>query len=176
MEEFIKAHFDSIVTGVCSLLGGLIAGGIITFRKLEKIYEKVEEIAEHKDLNRNHMDVLKGQEKLSIDHSGLSKDHQKILDKIDVVKDTASGIKGLLDTSKETNELRYKNLDDKQKAIIDSLKELEALADELKMVVTENSHLKEINKKQHDEINRLEQLVMNKSRQRERSNDYDLEI
>lgn len=135
--------------GLGGTIGGTVIGGVITrSSRLEKIKDGVQ-------------GLITGQEGIASRHNTLTLDHQKILGAQDNMKEhilkgqmdmrlslnetksAVNSINNMLIEKKVNDENIYKNMDEKQKIMVDSMKNLTQFMDEMKKMSEENHELKE---------------------------------
>ena len=123
---WMEAIISSLITGVVTIIGAIIVYQV----KITKIH-----------------DQTKG---LSKDHTDLSKEHHDLASKSDaILKDTAeisqnvTGIEKRLIEEHTKQEFRYQNLTDKQKDIMGSIENIQAIAEEMARLQNENMLLRE---------------------------------
>lgn len=123
MQELISAAITGAIT--------LIVAGIAYFAQTKKEHNNLS--GEHKDLSKEHKD--------------LSKEHGEILE---IVKDDSKffmlvskvdAVKEVMLESKTKDEMRYENLTDKQKDIVNSVNYLQQIAGEIKYLQESNTKL-----------------------------------
>lgn len=155
-EEFwVETIISAIITGGLS-----VAAALITYNyKLKEIRDKMNDVAEHKDLTR--------------EHEGLSKEHEQLkvemADKVSMLgtsinenKEVTRSIKEILVEDRTKSEFQYKNLTEKQKGIIDSVSRLNDFAKEMKILQSERNSLLEENKELKAENRNLKEQCRRK--------------
>ncbi len=162
MYEFLLQEefwLEAIVGAVITTLGTILVAVISYNYKIRKAFEDIAEIKKHEGLSKEH-------ESLSKEHERLAKKYVQILDgikdskdnisvKIDETKLITNSIKEMVIETKTKNDLRYENLTDKQKLIIDSVKNLDYLASEIKSLQDDKIKLTQENDKLKERCEKL---------------------
>ena len=169
-EEFwVETIISAIITGGLS-----VAATLITYNyKLKEIRDKMNDVAEHKDLTREHKDLSREHRDLSREHEGLSKEHEQLkvemADKVSMLgtsvnenKEVTRSIKEMLVEDRTKSEFQYNNLTEKQKGIIDSVSRLNDFAEEMKILQSERNSLLEENKELKAENRNLKEQCRRK--------------
>ena len=137
---WMEAIISSLITGVVTIIGAIIVYQV----KITKIHDQTKGLSkEHLNLSGEHTD-------LSREHSDLSTEHHDLASKSDaILKDTAeisqnvTGIEKRLIEEHTKQEFRYQNLTDKQKDIMASVENIQAIAGEMARLQNENMLLRE---------------------------------
>lgn len=162
-EEFwVETIISAIITGGLS-----VAAALITYNyKLKEIRDKMNDVAEHKDLSREHKDLSREHEDLSREHEQLKVD---MADKVSMLgtsvnenKEVTRSIKEMLVEDRTKSEFQYNNLTEKQKDIIDSVSRLNDFAKEMKILQSERNSLLEENKELKAENRNLKEQCRRK--------------
>lgn len=150
---WLEIFISSGITALATTVTGLIAYNL-TLRKavadIAEIKKSVGHLNEElvngtNDLKHEHTDLKYDYSDLKYDHSDSKYDHTRIIEKVDETKKVVFAMRDSIIESKATDASRYENLTDKQKAISDSLNNLNSMMDEMKRSATENHNLTEKN-------------------------------
>jgi len=148
-EEFwMETIVAAVITGAITLIGIMVTYNY----KAKQFWDKIDTIAKHEGLSKEHIDLGKEHTDLSKEHKELSKEHRQINDtvsekvsglsaSINENKEITRSVKEMLVEDKTKSECQYSNLTEKQKAIIDSISKLENFAEELKTLQQEKTVL-----------------------------------
>lgn len=161
------------IIGAAITTAGTILVAVIAYQhKLNKAISDIAEIKKHESLSKEHGSLSKEHGSLSKEHESLSKEHEGIskeltrnheslaksndgillgirdskellLGRIDDTRNVINTMNNMMFERKGQEEYQYKSLDEKQKAIIDSVNNLEKFGYELKKAVAENTQLRE---------------------------------
>ena len=130
---WMEAIISSLITGVVTIIGAIIVYQV----KITKIHDQTKGLSkDHTDLSKEHHDLA-------------SKSDAILFREADILKDTAvisqnvAGLEKRIIEEHTKQEFRYQNLTDKQKDIMGSIENIQAIAEEMARLQNENMLLRE---------------------------------
>ena len=130
---WMEAIISSLITGVVTIIGAIIVYQV----KITKIHDQTKGLSkEHLDLSREHSD-------LSTEHHDLASKSDAILKDTAVISQNVAGLEKRIIEEYTKQEFRYQNLTDKQKDIMGSIENIQAIAEEMARLQNENMLLRE---------------------------------
>lgn len=143
-------EYDIMQSIIVAIIGA--AGGIIAVLLSELLLGKriIDTLKSHvsdsnfryKELSDENSMLSKEHSSLSKEHSSLSKEHGNILLELkNFILEKTTATNNILIEEKTKHEFRYNNLNDHQKNISDSIRNLEGFAGEFERVIFENKRL-----------------------------------
>jgi len=145
MQEF--DIMEGIIAAIIGAAGGIIAVLLSELLLGKRIIDILkthvsDSSRKHKELSDEHNRLSNEHNRLSKEHNSLSKEHGNILSELkSYIMEKTTAINNILIEEKTKHEFRYNSLNDHQKIISDSIKNLENFSREFERVVFENKQL-----------------------------------
>ncbi len=139
MQSIIGAVIGAAVCIIAVLLSELFLG--------KRIYDIIKShdsssVGKHNELSKEHSSLSKEHNRLSHEHGDLSKEHGSILSELkNYILEKTTSTNNILIEERTKHEFIYNNLNDHQRTISDSIKNLEGFASEFERVISQNKRL-----------------------------------